>query len=133
MSKMRENYELALDRLILNKPTHPELINKKYKINKATVAIEAGRDPSSIRNDNPELEELRDNIKKAELARRIASNSPVQKDLKASITIKNDKYKELCALYEIALGQVNSLIIENKRLKDELKVYRKKDNILDFK
>ena len=39
----------------------------------------------------------------------------------------------MCSLYEIALGQVNSLIIENKRLKDELKYYRKKDNILDFK
>ena len=80
MSKTLKNYEDALDRLILNKPKHADLINKKYKINKATVAMEAGRDPSSIRNDNLEYEQLRMKIKQAEQARRIKTNAPMQKD-----------------------------------------------------
>lgn len=135
MSKMLENYEAALKRLILNKPTHPQLVNTKYKINKATVAIEAGRDPSSIRNDNPELEELRVKIKRAEIARKSldeAGKGSLPKELKVVLNETKDEYSELKSRYETLLVQVNSLIVENKNLKDMLSVYREKGNIVPF-
>lgn len=133
MSKMLQNYEEALQRLIENKPNNPLLIKSKYKINKATVALESGRDPSAIKNDNPELKELREKIKRAEIARRNLNNLPLQKDLKGIVSKKNDQYDSLKKLYEIQLIQINSLIVENKKLKDELKNYEKKENLLHFK
>ncbi|QXR06683.1 hypothetical protein EVX74_011330 [Acinetobacter lwoffii] len=136
MSKMLENYEAALQRLIHNKPTNPKLQNTKYKINKATVSIEAGRDPSSIRNDNLELNELRSKIKQAEIERKGLGNTPSslpKKELKEKLNETKDEYTDLQKRYNILLVQVNSLIVENKRLKDELKNYIKKENLLPFK
>ena len=98
MIKMLENYEAALQRLILNKPTHPKLINTKYKINKATVALEAGRDPSSIRNENPEFDVLRIKIKQAEIARKSLNangDKHPPKQLKVVIKENKDEYKDL--------------------------------------
>ena len=135
MTKMLENYEAALQRLILNKPTHPKLINTKYKINKATVALEAGRDPSSIRNENPEFDALRIKIKQAEIARKSLNangDKHPPKQLKVVIKETKDEYKDLKARYEVLLMQVNSLIVENKNLKDMLKVYRQGGKILPF-
>ncbi|MCU4629037.1 hypothetical protein KTJ53_04875 [Acinetobacter variabilis] len=135
MSRMLENYEAALQRLILNKPTHPKLINTKYKINKATVALEAGRDPSSIRNDNPEFEALRIKIKQAEIARKTLNDNGdkrLPKQLKAAVKETKDEINDLKARYDVLLMQVNSLIVENKNLKDMLKVYRQGGKILPF-
>ena len=135
MSRMLENYEAALQRLILNKPTHPKLINTKYKINKATVALEAGRDPSSIRNENPEFDALRIKIKQAEIARKSLNangDKHPPKQLKVVIKENKDEYKDLKARYEVLLMQVNSLIVENKNLKDMLKVYRQGGKVLPF-
>lgn len=133
MSKMLENYEAALQRLILNKPTNPTLRNTKYKINKATVSLEAGRDPSSIRNDNPELEGLRIKIKQAETARRSMGNTRPKKELKEVLDETKDDYSELKTRYDTLLVQLNSLIVENKKLKDLLKKYEIKENLLPFK
>ena len=135
MSRMLENYEAALQRLILNKPTHPKLINTKYKINKATVALEAGRDPSSIRNENPEFDVLRIKIKQAEIARKSLNangDKHPPKQLKVVIKENKDEYKDLKARYEVLLMQVNSLIVENKNLKEMLKVYKDGGKILPF-
>lgn len=135
MSRMLENYEAALQRLILNKPTHQKLINTKYKINKATVALEAGRDPSSIRNDNPEFETLRIKIKQAEIARRNLNDDiskRPQKQLKAVVKETKDEINDLKAQYNALLVQVNSLIVENNNLKEMLKVYQGKGSILPF-
>jgi uncharacterized protein (DUF3084 family) len=135
MSRMLDNYEAALQRLILNKPTHPKLINTKYKINKATVALEAGRDPSSIRNDNPELEELRTKIKQAEIARKTLNyngDKHSQKQLKVVVKETKNEINDLKARYDVLLMQVNSLIVENKNLKDMLKVYRQGGSVLPF-
>lgn len=133
MSNMLQNYEAALERLIENKPTNPRLIKSKYKINKATVALEAGRDPSAIKNNNPELGELRGKIKRAEITRRNLNNLPLQKDYKGIVDRKNNEYESLKKLYETQLIQLNSLIVENKKLKDKLKAYEKKENLLSFK
>lgn len=133
MSKMLENYEAALQRLIINKPTNQHFIKKIYKINKANVAIEAGRDPSSIKNSNPEFLELRKKIKLAEIARRSLNNLPLQKDLKTIVNKKNDQYDSLKELYEIQLMQINSLIVENKRLRDKIKTMEIRDNLLFLK
>ena len=135
MIKMLENYEAALQRLILNKPTHPKLINTKYKINKATVALEAGRDTSSIRNENPEFDVLRIKIKQAEIARKSLNangDKHPPKQLKVVIKENKDEYKDLKARYEVLLMQVNSLIVENKNLKEMLKVYKDGGKILPF-
>ena len=135
MSRMLENYEAALQRLILNKPTHPKLINTKYKINKATVALEAGRDPSSIRNENPEFDALRIKIKQAEIARKSLNangDKHPPKQLKVVIKETKDEYKDLKARYEVLLMQVNSLIVENKNLKEMLRVYKVGGKILPF-
>lgn len=135
MTKMLENYEAALQRLILNKPTHPKLINTKYKINKATVALEAGRDPSSIRNENPEFDALRIKIKQAEIARKSLNangDKHPPKQLKVVIKETKDEYKDLKARYEVLLMQVNSLIVENKNLKEMLRVYKVGGKILPF-
>ena len=132
---MLENYEAALQRLILNKPTHPKLINTKYKINKATVALEAGRDPSSIRNENPEFDALRIKIKQAEIARKSLNangDKHPPKQLKVVIKETKDEYKDLKARYEVLLMQVNSLIVENKNLKEMLRVYKVGGKILPF-
>ena len=63
MSKMINNYYLALERLVKNKPT---IVQSPYKINNDTVAIEAGRKRGAIKQSRPELAELILDIKHAE-------------------------------------------------------------------
>ena len=135
MSKALLNLNEALNRLVSNTPIR---VPKDSKINKDTVALEAGLKRGAVKRSRPELAELLDNIKEAE-AKRLGKeySKKNSKIVMQHETLKlKQQFKELQEKYDVQLSQINSLIFENHRLKQELgqfKEERSNENIIMFK
>lgn len=118
MSKALVNLNEALNRLIANTPTR---VPKGSKINNDTVALEAGLKRGAVKRSRPELAELLDDIKAAE-AKRLGKeyNKKNSKIVMQNEALKlKQQLKELQEKYDAQLRQINSLIFENHRLKQE--------------
>lgn len=135
MSKALINLNEALNRLISNIPIH---VPKGSKINNDTVALEAGLKRGAVKRSRPELAELLDNIKEAE-ARRLGKeySKKSSKTVMQHETLKlKQLLKQLQEKYDTQLSQINSLIFENHRLKQELEQFQEEknnENIIKFK
>jgi len=135
MSKALINLNEALIRLVSNTPIR---VPKGSKINNDTVALEAGLKRGAVKRSRPELAELLDNIKEAE-AKRLGKeySEKNSKIVMQHETLKlKQQFKELQEKYDVQLSQINSLIFENHRLKQELgqfKEERSDENIIKFK
>lgn len=132
MSKMINNYYLALERLVKNKPI---IVQFPYKINNDTVAIEAGRKRGAIKQSRPELAELILDIKHAE-EKRLTFAVDEQRQKKKHDTDIYEKfsnlavaYAELKERYDSQLLQLNQLIRENHKLRS---LDKDDDNIINF-
>lgn len=105
-------YFNALERIKKNKP---RVVKKNSKITKASVAREAGKDPSAIKASRPEFSTLIDEIKKAEDSR----VAPLR-DLKTrydEAKASRDSFREL---YEKALSRELMLIKQLHEIEKKL-------------
>lgn len=135
MSKALLNLNEALNRLVSNTPIR---VPKDSKINNDTVALEAGLKRGAVKRARPELAELLDNIKEAE-AKRLGKeyNKKNSKIVMQNETLKlKQLLTQLQEKYDTQLSQINSLIFENHRLKQELEQFQEEknnENIIKFK
>jgi hypothetical protein len=135
MSKALLNLNEALNRLVSNTPIR---VPKGSKINNDTVALEAGLKRGAVKRSRPELAEFLDNIKEAE-ARRLGKeySKKNSKIVMQHETLKlKQLLKQLQEKYDTQLSQINSLIFENHRLKQELEQFKEEknnENIIKFK
>ncbi|MDG3556343.1 hypothetical protein P7L54_10310 [Acinetobacter bereziniae] len=134
MSKALVNLNEALNRLIMNTPIR---VLKGSKINNDTVALEAGLKRGAVKRSRPELAELLDNIREAE-AKRLGKEYSKKN---SRIVMQNEtlklkqQLKQLQEKYDVQLSQINSLIFENHRLKQENQFLNEENNnkIISFK
>ena len=120
--ELKEFYE-ALDRLKKGKNV---IIPDGYTINKRTVALEAQRDPSSIRNDRKKFDKLREDI---EVSKAKFESSKNESKLKLEkLKIQRDEYKEK---YRNVLARELMLIERINELEKELK--KKPENLSGIK
>jgi hypothetical protein len=96
------DYYNALERL---KKSKPNILKKGYKISKASVAMEAGRDPSAIKSSRPEFARLI--IEIAEAANKRIKPAIELKARYDKMRISRDNYK---LLYEESLARELCLI-----------------------
>ena len=62
--EIEANFLAALDRILVGKPLHPDLVSKKaVKVNYFNVAIEAGHSRTLIGHDGCAYQKVRDKIK----------------------------------------------------------------------
>lgn len=127
MSKALMNLYDALNRLKSNTPLN---VQRGSKINNDTVALEAGLKRGAVKRSRPELAELLDDIKEAEsnrVGKEYNKNNAKITMQKETLKLKN-KLIELQEKYDQQLAQINNLIFENHRLKQELKSYTYESN-----
>lgn len=106
------DYYNALERLKKNKPN---IVKKGIKITKASVAREAGRDPSAIKASRPEFSELIIEIDKA--AKKRKKPTKELQDRYDKLKISRDKYR---LRYEECLAKELLLILRQVELEEEL-------------
>lgn len=113
-----KDYFEALNRLINNKPI---CVSRSYKINKDTVALEAGRKRGSIKKSREVFSDLIDAINAAE--NKIEAPKKEQINKLNNLKIDRDKYKEL---YEQALNRELMYMEHVNELEKELKKYKER-------
>lgn len=113
-----KDYFEALNRLINNKPIY---VSRSYKINKDTVALEAGRKRGSIKKSREVFSDLIDAINAAE--NKIEAPKKEQINKLNNLKIDRDKYKEL---YEQALNRELMYMEHVNELEKELKKYKER-------
>lgn len=113
-----KDYFEALNRLINNKPIY---VSRSYKINKDTVALEAGRKRGSIKKSREVFSDLIDAINAAE--NKIEAPKKEQINKLNNLKVDRDKYKEL---YEQALNRELMYMEHVNELEKELKKYKER-------
>lgn len=113
-----KDYFEALNRLINNKPV---CVSGSYKINKDTVALEAGRKRGSIKKSREVFSDLIDAINAAE--NKIEAPKKEQINKLNNLKVDRDKYKEL---YEQALNRELMYMEHVNELEKELKKYKER-------
>lgn len=117
MSRFINECMEALERLKQNKPL---IIQKGYRINLDTVALEAGKNRSSIRKDRyPELYAIIQEAEQNDLTPRQQDAVKIEK-----IKFERDRYKKL---YEEAIGRELMLVDRLSELEK-----KNKQNVLKF-
>jgi hypothetical protein len=113
-----KDYFEALNRLINNKPI---CVSGSYKINKDTVALEAGRKRGSIKKSREVFSDLIDAINAAE--NKIEAPKKEQINKLNNLKVDRDKYKEL---YEQALNRELMYMEHVNELEKEIKKYKER-------
>ena len=113
INKTLEEYYEALNRLINNNPVN---VPKDTKINKDTVALEAGRKRGSIKKSREVFSELIEAIEKASEEKSKSTSQHIEQ-----ITKIKDKMNNFKHLYEVALNRELMYIERINELEKALK------------
>ena len=110
------------------------LIEGGKRISFDAVALEAGRDRGAIKGSEPEIIALKNKITEAKNLQKLKNGgtTDAQKNSELLQEIKKlkEKVKELKEENAVKVGQINSLIHENHRIKNKLSEYQKGNGTL---